>query len=687
MKNKFWCFVLVSVLILSCCSCVNMSPSDDSIARYNSADITLRSSADFLAELNDEDIDVENSEEYDIFLLIEPKESRPEDLHIENMVLEDDIDQSLLQHRKKVKEYYLSHNEAVVEELGLSEYDYCVSFYSPYIEIVFDNADEYINCEEDLLDLLQRNQNLISSASNCIIYKQSIGEASFNSSAYSTTYSLDQAFDDIGVSNSQFTGQGIKVGVIESGIPQSTINLKNGHYTFLHSNATKHAWVVSSIIGGTTGIAKDVYFYFASSTGFVDNSNILIDTYGVNIINMSFGSLAYGDYTNRDACLDTIVSNTGCTIVKSAGNRSNDSSDPYYITSPGCSMNAITVGSIDNNMNLSDFSSWLVSETFLLKPDVVAPGGILWDIPNIPNVDDSGNRGHSGTSFSAPMVVGTIALLMEEFSNLKVNPALVKSVVQLGAKKLPTQTSYFDEYSGFGLISYQKMRNCLQNANHATFNISTTADAGTVVLSKNVTLSYLDRIEVNANSIVNSSTTTSNFNSATPTYTDYAIKIYDVSASTYVASSAIDSSVDYLLFTNNNANSTSFRIDIVLEEDSGSNETEIGSVAYELIPHPHSYLYRWVTDTHHERTCRTCGTVSRAAHVVAQGGLLTPDGYAICLQCRGKVSVGLLQSVPTGLAHTDNGSYILTNGTIVLVEEDIDAYMAGTLEFYYGERE
>ena len=72
-------------------------------SRYNSADITLRSSADFLAELNDEDIDVENSEEYDIFLLIEPKESRPEDLHIENMVLEDDIDQSLVQHKLSYK--------------------------------------------------------------------------------------------------------------------------------------------------------------------------------------------------------------------------------------------------------------------------------------------------------------------------------------------------------------------------------------------------------------------------------------------------------------------------------------------------------------------------------------------------------------------------------------------------------
>lgn len=682
MKKKFLCLILVSVLLLSCSSCASMPHWNDFIADNNSVAIDLKSSAYFLTELYDEDVDVENSEEYDIFLLIEAKESRPEDLHIENMILDDDVDQALLQHRKKVKDYYVSYNKIVVEELGLSGYNYCVSFYSPCIEIVFDDADEYINCEKDLLDTLQSNQNLISSASNCIIYKQPIEEASFNNSAYSTTYSLDTAFDDIGVSNSQFTGQGIKVGVIESGIPQSTVNLKEGHYTFLHTNVTKHAWVVSSIIGGTTGIAKDVCFYFASSSGFVNNSNILIDTYGVNIINMSFGFLDYGDYTNKDACLDTIVSNTGCTIVKSAGNRSNEDSDPYYITSPGCSMNAITVGATDYNQNLSAFSSWLVSETFLLKPDVVAPGGILWDIPNIPN----GNEGHSGTSCSAPMVVGTIALLMEEFPELKVNPALVKSVVHLGAKKLPTQTSYFDEYSGFGLINYQKMRNCLLSVNYSNFTISTTADAGTIVLSKNITIPYWDSIAVNANSIVNSSITTSSSASATPTYTDYTIKIYDVRASTYVASSSIDSSVDYLLFTNNNANNTSFRIDIVLGEDSNSSETEIGSVAYELIPHSHSYSYKWMSDTLHKRNCRYCDDCTTSSHVVTQGSNTT-DGYGICLLCRGRVFMGVLLSIPDGLAHTDNGSYILTNGIIVLVEEDVEAYMAGTLEFYYGEKE
>ena len=104
--------------------------------------------------------------------------------------------------------------------------------------------------------------------------------------------------------------------------------------------------------------------------------------------------------------------------------------------------------------------------------------------------------------------------------------------------------------------------------------------------------------------------------------------------------------------------------------------------------HIHSYTdhYVWQSEGLHKSYC-DCGDYTTSNHVVTQGSFNTPDGYGICLLCRGRVFMGVLLSIPAGLAHTDNGSYILTNGTIVLVEEDIDAYMAGTLEFYYGEKE
>ncbi len=36
------------------------------------------------------------------------------------------------------------------------------------------------------------------------------------------------------------------------------------------------------------------------------------------------------------------------------------------------------------------------------------------------------------------------------------------------------------------------------------------------------------------------------------------------------------------------------------------------------------------------------------------------------------------------MLHSENGSYILNDGTIVLVEEDIEAYLNGTLVFSSG---
>ena len=104
--------------------------------------------------------------------------------------------------------------------------------------------------------------------------------------------------------------------------------------------------------------------------------------------------------------------------------------------------------------------------------------------------------------------------------------------------------------------------------------------------------------------------------------------------------------------------------------------------------HIHSYSdhYIWQTEGLHMAYCG-CGEYSMKSHVVLPGAFPKPDGYAICMLCRGRVFIGQLNSITSGLAHTDNGSFILTNGIIVLVDEDVQAYFSGTLEFYYGEKE
>ena len=59
--------------------------------------------------------------------------------------------------------------------------------------------------------------------------------------------------------------------------------------------------------------------------------------------------------------------------------------------------------------------------------------------------------------------------------------------------------------------------------------------------------------------------------------------------------------------------------------------------------------------------------------------------YATCLVCGGLAERGFVQlNALSAEVHyvTDNGSYILPNGVIVLVDEDTELYLNGTLEFH-----
>lgn len=160
-------------------------------------------------------------------------------------------------------------------------------------------------------------------------------------------------------------------------------------------------------------------------------------------------------------------------------------------------------------------------------------------------------------------------------------------------------------------------------------------------------------------------------------------------SSTYAIDYEIyDEDFDVIICGTGSSNDLSVSIDagtyyLRMNFDSYSNSSHYVDISI----HAHSYTYRWLSETQHRRTC-SCGESSTAAHVVTQGSFPTGDSYGICLQCRGKVFMGVLNSLSiNNLHHSANGSYILPNGVVVLVQEDIDAYMNGTLVFYTGDIE
>ena len=103
--------------------------------------------------------------------------------------------------------------------------------------------------------------------------------------------------------------------------------------------------------------------------------------------------------------------------------------------------------------------------------------------------------------------------------------------------------------------------------------------------------------------------------------------------------------------------------------------------------HVHSYDDHYVAMNDFQHYCYcSCGERTTAMHVISQVGAGAPGSSRVCLIC-GRVmgSGGTLNGVYTDLPHTENGSYILPNGIIVLVPEDEEAFFNGTLEFRTGE--
>ena len=103
---------------------------------------------------------------------------------------------------------------------------------------------------------------------------------------------------------------------------------------------------------------------------------------------------------------------------------------------------------------------------------------------------------------------------------------------------------------------------------------------------------------------------------------------------------------------------------------------------YVLTGHQHSYFYIWKNYTQHTASC-LCGNSHDEVHVVPAGSFENGQLYATCLLCGGQATMGIVIQGNNVLPRSINGSYILPNGVIVLVDEDFENYMNGTLVFIY----
>ena len=95
--------------------------------------------------------------------------------------------------------------------------------------------------------------------------------------------------------------------------------------------------------------------------------------------------------------------------------------------------------------------------------------------------------------------------------------------------------------------------------------------------------------------------------------------------------------------------------------------------------------YVYIDNYNHSRSC-ACGTGAQTErHTVSVADIVGIGNFAPCMGCGYMIDLrdDYYNSIASITQVSVNGSYILPSGTVVLVDEDIQAYLDGTLVFYH----
>ncbi len=330
----------------------------------------------------------------------------------------------------------------------------------------------------------------------------------------------DQLWEEVDSLGRPVTGTGIVVSVIDTGVNYMHLDLGGGlgpafkvigGYDYYNKDADPmddngHGTHVAGIVaasGGVTGVApsaKIMAYRVLGSDGYGSMSNVILaigasmDPNGdgltddhVDVISMSLGSRGEVDDPVCLAVENAIQA--GVVVVVAAGN---DGPSMGTVSSPGLSPGAVTVGAVDEDGVLAEFSSRGTGSGLMLKPEVSAPGvRILSTVPcsGTKYCSPTGYLSMSGTSMATPHVSGAAALLLQQhptWTPQQVKSALVdyagassSSLWHAGAGNLwvpaSADATLFagDAILGYGLASNPSLSLTVENNGPtATFQVS-----------------------------------------------------------------------------------------------------------------------------------------------------------------------------------------------------------------------
>ncbi|MFL6125596.1 S8 family peptidase [Actinophytocola sp.] len=235
-----------------------------------------------------------------------------------------------------------------------------------------------------------------------------------------------------------YTGSGVKVAVIDTGVDQTHPDLADreiaeANFSGAPDNGDHfgHGTHVASIVAGTGAKSGGKYRGVADGASILD-AKVLDDSgsgqdswiiagmewaveQGADIANLSLGATDTPEVDPLEEAVDNLSAKYGTLFVVAAGNSYRDGT----IGSPGSADAALTVGAVDDEDDLADFSSRgpRIGDG-AIKPDVTAPGvdivAALHSDGTIGAPVEPGYTSLSGTSMAAPHVSGAAALLLQQ---------------------------------------------------------------------------------------------------------------------------------------------------------------------------------------------------------------------------------------------------------------------------------